>query len=539
MTREEKNREVKKNRIALVAILAEIIIVIILLIIVISRLASKEDENSGEDTEKTVQQTEVTDIPPETVTDTDPVWEPGTASGMNPEKNTGSSEAAPTEDPENPESGDNTGTEEGSSGQDAPLQNEEEYVTDTEITAGRSVKLSLSGNERADLVEVLKEAATKAAMYDYDAAIELVKGYEGYETNESAMSAITEFEAEKAACVRWPENTQISHLFVHSLIVDTARAFGPRSSQPTGYNKYMTTVSEFNKMMDSMYEKGYVLVSIHDIAKVETAEDGTQKLVKQPIMLPEGKIPFVLSQDDVNYYLYMNNNGFADKIVVGEDGLPTCQYTDEDGNVMFGEYDMMPIIDRMVRERPDFSYHGAKGILAVTGYEGCLGYDTGLSMKIYDGLDEAEKMERIEAERDKVREVVAALKADGWEFASHSYTHSNMTDAKLSKLEYDTTRWHDEVQLLVGDTDIYIYPYGADICDWRGYKGDKYELLKKAGFWYFCNVDASQYWIQITDNYMRMGRINIDGERMNVTPERLKYFFNVDDVYDTTRPPFK
>ena len=160
-------------------------------------------------------------------------------------------------------------------------------------------------------------------------------------------------------------------------------------------------------------------------------------------------------------------------------------------------------------------------------------------MKIYDGLDEAEKMKRIEAERDKVREVVAALKADGWEFASHSYTHSNMTDAKLSKLEYDTTRWHDEVQLLVGDTDIYIYPYGADICDWRGYKGDKYELLKKAGFWYFCNVDASQYWIQITDNYMRMGRINIDGERMNVTPERLKYFFNVDDVYDTTRPPFK
>ena len=62
MTREEKNREVKKNRIALVAILAEIIIVIILLIIVISRLASKDDENSGEDTEKTVQQTEVTDI---------------------------------------------------------------------------------------------------------------------------------------------------------------------------------------------------------------------------------------------------------------------------------------------------------------------------------------------------------------------------------------------------------------------------------------------------------------------------------------------
>ena len=179
-------------------------------------------------------------------------------------------------------------------------------------------------------------------------------------------------------------------------------------------------------MIESMYEKGYVMVSIHDIAKRVVDADGTEKLVAQDIMLPPGKEPFVLSQDDVNYYAYMDNDGFADRLVIGEDGIPTCQYTDIDGNVSYGEYDVLPIIDRFLKEHPDFSYRGAKGILAVTGYEGALGYDTGLSMKIYDGLSDEEKMKRINAEREKAKAVADAIKADGWEFASHSYTHSNM-----------------------------------------------------------------------------------------------------------------
>lgn len=536
MTREERHREVFKNRVALGAILVELVIVIVLLILVVGRLSGDDEEQEDE---PLVEVTAEDNLLPQK----DPLQEKGNDQSGNDEVLWNPDiQGSLSDENKGGESGNTSQTDGDNTGIDPEVTDkpeEPEITGETEIVAGRSVKLTLSGTEPAAFVAVLKEAAVKAAMYDYDVAIELVKGYEGYETIEAAGNTIAEFEAQKAACVKWPENTEVSHLFVHSLIVDTSRAFGPKSSKPQGYNQYMTTISEFNKMMDSMYEKGYVLVSIHDIAKVETDENGNRKLVKQPIMLPEGKKPFVLSQDDVNYYEYMDNDGFADRIVIGEDGLPTCQYTDIDGTVMYGEYDMMPIIDRMVKERPDFSYRGAKGILAVTGYEGCLGYDTGLSMKIYDGLDEDEKMRRIEVERDKVREVVKALKEDGWEFASHSYTHSNMTNATLDKLKYDITRWHDEVQLLVGDTDIYIYPYGADICDWRGYKGDKYEMLKEAGFWYFCNVDAAQYWIQIRDDYMRMGRINIDGERMNVTPERLDYFFDTAEVYDTSRPPFK
>ena len=77
----------------------------------------------------------------------------------------------------------------------------------------------------------------------------------------------------------------ITHVFFHSLIVNTSLAFDGDSDE-AGYNQMMTTVSEFKKMLQIMYDKGYVLVSPHDMAVIN--DDGTMSRGK--IMLPEGKI---------------------------------------------------------------------------------------------------------------------------------------------------------------------------------------------------------------------------------------------------------
>ncbi len=534
MTREERRREVKKNRLALAFIIIELIAVAILIPLAISKLGKKSEDKP--DTVNTTDAGSIISPGANTGINTDETHTSTSADGEN--NGTESKDPVNTDNKINTDSGDTvpSGSGDGTGDKTAPTVTEEPTPTQ---------EPKKDDPKPGTFEAVMQEADIKAAMYDYDVAIEMLKARPEYETSEEAKAAVARYEEDKAKCVKWEDNTKISHIFVHSLIVDTSRAFGPKSSQPLGYNKYMTTVSEFNKMIESMYEKGYVLVSIHDIAKREIDADGNEKLVAQPIMLPEGKEPFVLSQDDVNYYEYMEGDGFADRIVIGEDGLPTCQYTDADGNVWFGEYDVLPIIDRFIKEHPDFSYRGAKGILALTGYEGALGYDTGLSMKMYDGLSEEEKMKRINAEREKAIAVADAIKADGWEFASHSYTHSNMTNATLDHMKYDSKRWKEEVEIITGPTDIYIYPYGADICDWHAYKGDKFELLKSYGFWYFCNVDATRYWIQLRSDYFRMGRINTDGERMHITlknrsnPEitdRLGYFFKTEDVYDNTRP---
>ena len=183
-----------------------------------------------------------------------------------------------------------------------------------------------------------------------------------------------------------------------------------------------------------MYDKGYVLVSMHDIASIN--RDG--KMVMNKIMLPEGKIPFVLSQDDVSYYEYMDGDGFASKLIIGKDGKVTNEYIKEDGTIITGSYDVIPILEDFIEEHPDFSYKGAKGVLALTGYNGVLGYRT--------SKREYADSKTLDQDIATAKSVATAIKNQGWEFASHSWGHRNMGTATFTKMKEDIDRWKSEVE---------------------------------------------------------------------------------------------
>ena len=406
----------------------------------------------------------------------------------------------------------------------------EEKLTPEELEARKEQERLLK--EMAEREELIEQATKYTMSYDYDSAIDMIKGYKGneggYEVYPALVAAISDLEATRASLVLYGGSynsvTQFNHIFFHSLIADNSRAFdGDYDSK--GYNMYMTTTYEFEKMMQSMYEDGYVLVSVHDLAKQVTDENGNTKFVPGEIYLPAGKKPFVLSQDDVNYYDYMDEDGFASRIVIGEDGKPTCEMILEDGSVVQGPFDIVPILDAFVEEHPDFSYKGAKGILALTGYEGALGYRT----------DEPTSP-TYEQDKETVKEVARVLKENGWEFASHSYNHRDMQEKSFDFIKKDTNRWLEEVGSLVGDTDILIFPYGTDIERTMGsYSSDKYKFLKESGFNYYHGVD-SKPWMHLKDDYVRMTRRPLDGQAMLQFPERLKDLFNLDEIIDPERP---
>ena len=373
--------------------------------------------------------------------------------------------------------------------------------------------------------EVVKQADFLAAGYDYDAAIEKIKSYgPDYTEKPELTAAISGYEATKATMVRHEDVTDITHIFFHTLIVDSSKAFDG-DTREAGYNQYMTTISEFNKMMDEMYRRGYVLVDIHDIAREEVQEDGTTKFVPGDIMLPEGKIPFVMSQDDVSYYGYMTGDGFATRLVIGDDGYPTNEYVQDDGTVVRGDYDLVPLLERFIQQHPDFSYKGARATLALTGYDGVLGYRTCPTADDYKESDIAE-----------AKKVADRMKELGWTFASHSWGHRLYGSSSAAKLAEDAQKWDEQVRPIVGDTDVLIYAHGEDIAGIGKYSGEKFETLKSHGFKYFCNVDSAQAWVQIQDDYVRQGRRNLDGYRMWYNPEMLEDLFIVDDVWDNTRP---
>ena len=385
---------------------------------------------------------------------------------------------------------------------------------------------------------LLDEANRQAAMYDYDKAIVMLQGAEGYDGNQSYKDAVAGYEAQKAeASVPYASMNTITHIFFHSLIVDTSLALDREKAvskwdggnKMEAYNSEMTTVTEFCRILDEMYRRGYVLVGLHDIAGFVDNADGTRTMQYKQIYLPAGKTPFVLSVDDTSYYMYMEGHGFASKLVVDANGKVVNEYVHPDGTVSYGAYDVLPILEDFITAHPDFCYRGARGTMALTGYEGILGYRTSDYWFNWNcdyikptSVDFRNNFyynnENIEQDKQTARQVAEAIKAMGWTFASHTWGHRHILDDSYEQTAWDTEMWHKEVEPLTGPTDIIIFAFGQDLDSWRGYAADnqKYQLLKSYGFDYFCNVDSSQYWIQIGANkdYFRMGRRNLDGYRL-------------------------
>ena len=393
--------------------------------------------------------------------------------------------------------------------------------------------------EAERIQQVLAQAENCAVQYDYDQAISLLQNDAAYGSSPDMQQAAAGYQQTKDACVAWsPE--QVTHIFYHSLIVDPSKAFDGDYKQG-GYDQVMTTMSEFNQITQTMYDKGYVMVSIYDLAQMD--ENGVMQ--GKEVHLPEGKIPFVLSQDDVCYYHSQDGDGIATKLVVDGDGRVRNEYVEDDGSISVGDYDVVPLIDRFVEAHPDFSYHGAKGIVALTGYNGILGYRTDISYQTRpDDLNDDKKAWldahpdfNLDTERAGAKAVADAMKAEGWIFASHTWGHKNMSSVSMERLVTDTQNFKENVDPLIGGTDIIIFAFGADINDGGDYTGDeKFEYLKSQGYNYYCNVDSSRYFVQIRDGYFRMGRRNVDGYRMYYNPEMLSDLFDASAVFDPSRP---
>ncbi len=398
---------------------------------------------------------------------------------------------------------------------------------------------------------LLNDAERLALSYDYDAAIEMIESYEGYENYEDMTAAIQNYTDIKATCV--PVNLEeVTHIFYHTLVVDPIRSFGNQENDPQciGNNQWMTTISEFEKITQEMYDRGYVMVSIHDLYNVSVDENGNEVLEPATIMLPEGKKAFVLSLDDLSYYHSYDDYGYASKLIIDENGDVMNEYIDAEGNTIVGAYDVVPLMDQFIEEHPDASYRGAKGIIALTGYNGVLGYRTDISYTIESRLDwdMREWLEEhpdfdLEEERANAKKVADAMKENGWEFASHTWGHKNVGETSLSVLQGDTRRWKENVEPIVGETNTIVFAHGTDLETWGDYSAtnEKFQYYFSEGYQVFCNVDATQYGTWFGEGYMRQSRRNIDGYRIyyNAIGEQdnLSDLFDATEIIDPDRPP--
>lgn len=399
----------------------------------------------------------------------------------------------------------------------------------------------------------LQEAEALAATYDYDGAIALLEQQEDYKTDSEIVSAISKYTTIKAS-LEAKDVTRIPHIFYHSLIIDPNLAFDTTlwdEREIARMNAWKPTLDEFDKITQQMYDDGWVLVRMRDLVTEKKNSDGTITFEdNKNLYLPEDKRPFVLTTDDWNYYHSDIGKGIGDKAVLDENGLVKIQYTDRSGNVLIGDYDVMPRLNSFLREHPDGAYKGARGIAALTGYNGVLGYRTDMSYKTGKGLKQ-NQLDYLNAqphfdwyeEVNEAKEVAEACKAEGWEFACQTWENLVLNNVSVGTLSEDYQRWKDNVESIVGSTDTFLYDNDGNLKN-ISQIGDQISYLRDNGFCYFAGgyIQESDMWFRNCGDYVWQNRIDIDGYQMwrskngKLENDVLNGLFDVDSVFDSRRP---
>jgi len=309
---------------------------------------------------------------------------------------------------------------------------------------------------------------------------------------------------------------QLLNIFFHPLVARPQEAF--RSRHRDHFLEWYVTASEYKKILYELYNLNYVLVDINQLYEV-TVEGGRKKVTLKKPLVPEGKKPIVISIDDLNYYDNVREYASIDKLIIDEKGN-VAGWTNTGGNGEISyDLDVVTYLEEFIRQYPDFSVNGARGIIALTGYNGVLGHRTHeLNASGY------------QQEKEKATAVVNKLKQLGWRFASHSWGHPNMPEISMEWFIRDTDRWDREVRPVIGDTDLFIYPFGAGVEDIEA----KHKILRDRGFNVFFGVGFGYTAVQ-RQEYIYMNRRNIDGNYFRTFRNRTDKLFDFDKVIDPAR----
>ena len=357
--------------------------------------------------------------------------------------------------------------------------------------------------------------------------------------------AVRAYWSEEQLTQEWGPEQPVEHLFFHPVIAYPDYAFSDAvpADRQKGLDDWMVTVDEYKKILQSLYDKGYILVAMEDVWS-EVSDGGEERMVRNTLMLPQGKKPLILSFDDVNYYDYMLAEGFTSKLVLGEDGQIWAECTDPFTKETFltQELDATPILDQFVLEHPDFSLNGAKAIFSLTGYQGILGYRTQNDRDIPTDDPRRPEFEAFrQGEIDAVKPVIERLKETGWTFGSHTWGHINLGSEtrSLASVQTDTERWLEEVGSLVGPTNILFYPHGArpDGDDWHK-TGPMFQYLQSMGFRVFASVGVNDFsYIKTDISAVICDRLHPDGTTLRWSRDRYLQFYDAQDIIDLAVRP--
>lgn len=390
----------------------------------------------------------------------------------------------------------------------------------------------------AQFKRLMAEAEDLVVGYDYDGAIEKLEGYTG--DNEKFRQQIdakrAELSNEKNQLTEIKDVSSIANLSFHVLMADPSRACNKDVSGAElagSYNKNFVSVEEFSRILNQLYAANYVLVDFDSFITSVPGVDGNSSFFSKSIYLPQGKKPIMITETMVNYFEYMvdpdkdgkldgTGHGFANKLVVDADGEIKASYVDANGQTLVGNYDLVPILEAFIKEHPDFSYRGARAILAVTGSEGVFGYRTNTAyvsrfgQAFYDN-------EVVEAKK-----VVEALRDKGYTIASYTYSNQDYRQKNTLQIQAEIKNWNDQIVPILGQVDTIVFARASDI---EAYSGTSFDVLYNDGLRFFLNSGSSPR-VDVNTTFIRQTRLMVTGESMAWYSSQFSNYFDCNIVLD-------
>lgn len=399
------------------------------------------------------------------------------------------------------------------------------------LDASRQEASSALAMEAEDLVS---RAKILASGYDYDAALTLLDTFPGDKSEHQVLlDAYNSINQAKGKLKPIDDPNSIPNLSFHCLIADPARAFIDKDFGKA-YNQLYVTIDEFSKILNQLYANGYVLVDYNSFIVETVGEDGKSTYTSQAIYLPEGKKPIMLTETLVNYETFSidsdgdmeadkGGDGFASKLVI-RDGKIVNEYVDAQGNILYGAYDLVPILEEFIEAHPDFCYQGARAILAVSGEDGVFGY------RIMNSVKEKKGEDYYNQQVAGAKAIAQALRDKGYTIACYTYANVDYGAISATKIDVDLDNWKKEVVPVLGNVPVMVFAKGSD----GNYQDAKYNVLKNSGFRIFIGAATSPY-TEITVNSIRQGRIMVTGSNMTTNADLFSKYFNAKEVLNDQR----
>jgi len=384
--------------------------------------------------------------------------------------------------------------------------------------------LSAAAQAEQENQKILQQAEKLAAGYNYEDAITLLDSVGDLTEHQDLQAKRSEYVNAMSSLIEYKDPTMIPNLSFHVLIHDMSKAIQSKDFGGN-YNKNFVTTGEFTKILENLYRNGYVLVDFESFVGAKTDINGNAQFEAVPIHLPADKKPVMITETMVNYFDYMidlndddlpDYSGFPSKLVLDASGDIKAEYVDANGQTNVGNYDLVPILEDFIESHPDFSYRGARAILAVTGHEGVFGYRINSAVVANKGND------YWETQVAGAKEITNALREKGYTIACYTYKNDAYAGWSVAQISADLQSWQTQITSVIGNVDTFVFAKMSNISD---YNGAAFQTMYQSGFRYFISNGESPM-TQVNPTYIRQNRLMVTGETMQHYSSRFTGLFD-------------